>query len=470
MKTKLLFIVCLIAVIGARMATSAEVAVAFSPYKPPYVIGKEHRGLEIDIVREALENVGHTLKIDYFDRQFSRNAIAFGRTDAAAGLKIDNDDLFYSDIYISFQNTIISHADAKIKLESIADLKGRRFSAWRNAYQNLGEEYKTATENGTSPSYLEYDNQLIQNKMFWSRRIDLLVIDQYVFNWYRQRLSEDFITTGEIANHPLLPLQTHYRLGFKAPSYRDDFNRGLKQLIDSGRYDELKDRYLVVEMSQRDEPVYLHYNERPPYLVSGNNGVFGLTATPAGDAFKRAGVHFSWQKTPGDKQLELLKKNNRPECLVGWFKNAAREKYAKFTVPIYTDKPQVALTRKDNPLQHDSLQTLFTNSKQVLLVKEAYSYGVYIDQLISAQKPRRIITTLENTGMLRALHNHQADYMLIAPEEAEQALVAADLDPEAFTMQPLSDVPFGETRHIVCTMQVRDETIRQLNKAIQQRH
>jgi hypothetical protein len=73
------------------LAFAKDIVVAFSPYKPPYVIDKEVRGLEIDIVRETLALEGLTLKIDFFDRRYLRQAIKFDRTDAAAGLQVKDD-------------------------------------------------------------------------------------------------------------------------------------------------------------------------------------------------------------------------------------------------------------------------------------------------------------------------------------------------------------------------------------------
>jgi len=241
-----------------------DIAVAFSPYKPPYVIGKERRGLEVDIVREALALEGLTLKVDFFDRRYLRQAIKFDRTEAASGLKVVDDGLYYSDAYISFQNTIISRADDDIKLNTIGDLKGRRFTAWRGASQSLGPAFNEATENGGSPTYLEYDNQLIQNKMFWSHRIDFLVIDQFVFNWYQQRLSDSFITTDKITQHSLLPNKTRYHIGFKTKKNQETFNAGLNKLKQSGRYDELRTQYL---QPAKITPIYLYFDELSPWCL-----------------------------------------------------------------------------------------------------------------------------------------------------------------------------------------------------------
>jgi len=455
---------CLFAVLLTPLAFAKDIVVAFSPHKPPYVIGKEGRGLEIDIVREALALEGLTLKVDFFDRRYLRQAIKFNRTDAAAGLKAVDDGLYYSDVYISLQNNIISRSDDDIKLSSIASLKGHRFAAWRGAHQVLGNEFNEASGNGKSPTYLEYDNQLIQNKMFWSHRVDLLIIDQFVFNWYQQDLSDSFITTDQITLHPLLPKKTLYHIGFETKEFKEMFNSGLSKLKQSGRYDELRAEYL---QSEKTTPIYLYYDDRPPYLKASHNGVYGLTATPATEAFKAAELNFKWKRTIANEQFSLLKENKGKDCLIGRYQNLTQEKHAQFTYPIYTDKPQVALSRKDNPLKASTLDDLFSDNKKVMLVKEAYSYGQYVDQMVKKNKPRRLMLAIDTAEMLLALSRRKADYMLIAPEEIEKTFEAAGLNLDDFNTHLLTDIPSGEQHNILCSMQVSGEDIQKLNLAIQ---
>jgi hypothetical protein len=94
--------------------------------------------------------------------------------------------------------------------------------------------------------------------------------------------------------------------------------------------------------------ITLHYNERPPYLVTTERGVGGLTGDPATIAFERSNIPFQWNQTPSKRQIYLLQQNRGRDCLVGWFKNMEREEFAKFTLPIYRDKPQIALARANN--------------------------------------------------------------------------------------------------------------------------
>lgn len=463
------FLVFFLITLTSSMLSAEEVTVAFAPHKPPYIIENENRGLEIDIVKEALALQGHTLRTDFFYRPVLGNAIKYGRTEAAAGLTEGIEGLYYSDSHISFQNTIISHAADQIVLNSLSDLNDYRYAAWEEAHKVLGDEYRLVTEDGKSPTYLEYSNHLVENKMFWSNRLDLIIIDRLVFNWYRDELAQDFITTTGIVEHSLLPESTHYKIAFRDAAIRDSFNLGLAELKRTGRYQALKDHYFAEERASLPHPVYLHYDKRSPYLNTGNSGVFGLAASPARNAFKTSGIRFSWKQTPKSQQLALLKKNSGNDCLVGWHDKGKPVSYAKYTYPIYTDRPLVALTLETQPIEADTLAELFGDSKKVMLVKEAYSNGSYIDLMVKKLKPKRLIMAIEQSDLLMALKDGKADYMLIAPENAGNALRDAGLMPSDFKVHVLKDIPAGDQYYMLCSNRVSDQVIDKLNAAISQK-
>lgn len=215
--------------------------------------------------------------------------------------------------------------------------------------------------------------------------------------------------------------------------------------------------------------ITLHYNERPPYLVTTDQGVGGLTGDPTTIVFKKSGIPFRWEQTPSKRQIYLLQQNSGRDCLVGWFKNQDREKFAKYTLPIYQDQPQVALMRADNDLAPNGSRVadLLSNQRLTLLVKDGYSYGDFLDGKIKESHPVQTVTTVENSGMLKMVFNRHADYFLIAPEEADGLIKSSEFDLHDFKFIHFSDMPYGEKRYILCSRQVEDAVIEQLNSAIQ---
>lgn len=214
--------------------------------------------------------------------------------------------------------------------------------------------------------------------------------------------------------------------------------------------------------------IALHYNDRPPYLVGKDGHLTGLTGSPAVAAFKGAGIAFTLHNTPTARQLAMIKDNTGADCGIGWFKNEEREGFAKFTRPIYQDRPQIALSAARNPKVKDgeTVESVLGNKGLTLLVKQGYSYGKTLDALIAKLQPVQHAVAVENVLMLKMILAERADYMLIAPEEADGLIAASDVSPSDIRKANFSNAPNGENRYIICSKNVADETITRLNNAI----
>jgi uncharacterized protein (TIGR02285 family) len=217
------------------------------------------------------------------------------------------------------------------------------------------------------------------------------------------------------------------------------------------------------------DPVMLYYNDRPPYIVALADGsAAGLTATPAGNAFRSAGVPVVWKKMPTNRQLAVIRENAGRECAVGWFKNPEREQFAKFTKAIYRDRPSVLLARREfAPRPNETLQEMLMRKDVHVLVKDKYSYGTYVDGLLASIRPQTVVTTSENLQMVDMIRAHRADFMFAAEEEARYLIEQAGFRPRDFRIVRPPDMPPGEKRYILCSRQVDDETITRLNSAIE---
>lgn len=227
---------------------------------------------------------------------------------------------------------------------------------------------------------------------------------------------------------------------------------------------------LIPAMSLAQEPLVVYYNERPPYLMTTpDGGVRGLTADPAAAAFLGAGLPLHWMRAPSNRQLALLKEGGQ-RCAVGWFKNAERESYAKFSRPIYRDLPLVAIVRDDFVLRGGvTLEQLVAMPGLSVLVKEKYSYGGYVDESLAKARPTRISTTAESAAMMAMIGAYRADLMFLAGEEADYLLHLAELRDKHLRIMRLLDVPTGERRHIMCSKDVSDDIMRRLDQEIPQK-
>jgi polar amino acid transport system substrate-binding protein len=225
---------------------------------------------------------------------------------------------------------------------------------------------------------------------------------------------------------------------------------------------------LLPGLCAADEVVELMYNDRPPYIVAQADGsAMGLTATPAINAFRRAGISVEWKRVPTNRQLTIIGQGSGNDCAIGWFKNAERERFAKFTKPIYRDRPTVLLANRwFAPPPNASLRELLARPDVRVLVKDRFSYGPYIDGLLAEMKPLLIRTTNENRQMVAMIKANRADFMFVAEEEADYLVEQAGFNPDDFRLLRPDDMPEGEKRYLICSKHVDDSIIARLNAAI----
>lgn len=217
-----------------------------------------------------------------------------------------------------------------------------------------------------------------------------------------------------------------------------------------------------------NDAITVNYNERPPYLVPAPDGsATGLTGTPAANAFKAAGIAVTWAKVPTNRQMSAVKEDQGMHCAVGWFKTPEREQFAKFTKPIYRDKPWLVLANtKYSVKQGTKLEDALTAKGVRVLTKESFSYGQYIDELLAKTKPNITVSNGSTSQMLQLINDGSVDFMFVSEEEAEFLVNQAGLSMKNFRQIRFPDMPNGGERHIMCGKNVPDDVIARLNKGI----
>ena len=220
--------------------------------------------------------------------------------------------------------------------------------------------------------------------------------------------------------------------------------------------------------NSKEGAITVHFHERRPFYMSYKDEIHGLVADPIALAFEYAEIPFQWQDTPATRQLDIIKKNQDKSCAAGWFKTPERETYARYTLPVYQDKPFVAVTRNNNELiaEVETLARVLSEHRLQLLVKEGYSYGNYIDAQRKTFVPRQTTTTADNQNILKMIQNYRADYSFMTEEEAYDLLISSGMNSSNFKVVHFSDMPQGNRRYIICSKQVEPEIIEQLNSAI----
>lgn len=193
------------------------------------------------------------------------------------------------------------------------------------------------------------------------------------------------------------------------------------------------------------------YHERPPYYVTGPLGIYGICVDPVKKALLAANLSADWVKMPAVRQLDMVKFKVKNTCAIGWFKNPHREKYAIYSSAIYQDRPMIALARADNTrlVSGRNLAQTLGDPGMILLRKDGYSYGWFIDEMILKHEPPQETTTAENIGMLKLVYDGLADYFFISQEEAIELVQTSGLLTDTFKFVRFSDMPGGNKRYLL---------------------
>lgn len=224
------------------MAEEQPLKVAVGWTKPPYVISQDNSGFELDLVRIIMAQLGRTSNFMYIPYGRSYRVLKSGKVDIVMTLKpgIDiGDKAMLSDSYVSYQNVLISLKDKNLTVRRLADIGKYSIIGFQKSHLHLGEDYAKATKK--SPMFLEMADQRRQVDMLMMGRVDLVVMDINIFNYWLKR---DYHTNDlpKIKVHRLFK-QNHYRLGFVDSQLKAAFNRALSQYKQTNDYRQLLDKY-----------------------------------------------------------------------------------------------------------------------------------------------------------------------------------------------------------------------------------
>ncbi|HSV29982.1 MAG TPA: transporter substrate-binding domain-containing protein [Candidatus Omnitrophota bacterium] len=236
-------LVATVLALSSTSAQSAEIVMAVGRSLPPYVIPGEWKGLEYDVVREALALEGHVVRprLTTFARLVKE--LESGLVDAAMTMRRDSGaDACYSDTHITYHNVAVTLARRDLRIDSPADLAGKAVLAFQNAGLYLGEAYRTATAN--NPAYREEAKQSLQPLLLFAQRTDVVVADRFIFGWFAAspEVTNKVDTSQRVRLHAIFP-PTDYHVAFHDKALCESFNRGLKRLKESGGYARITARY-----------------------------------------------------------------------------------------------------------------------------------------------------------------------------------------------------------------------------------
>ena len=227
----------------APAAAKPELLVAISLDIPPFVMDKAAKGIEVDIVRQALQ--GYILRFIQLPYEELQTAVQQKRVDVSLGVQPSGEGVHYSTDFINFVNYAISKKAEDLRIDSVADLRGHQVLTWENAYLELGSEFEAmfSPQSPQRKNYIEVADQEEQVRRFWEGKGLVIVIDRSIFSYFSRKMGHQ---THEASFHAIFPPVTNFKAGFQDVNVRNRFNEGLAAICGNGVYAMLLHRYGVV--------------------------------------------------------------------------------------------------------------------------------------------------------------------------------------------------------------------------------
>lgn len=219
------------------------------------------------------------------------------------------------------------------------------------------------------------------------------------------------------------------------------------------------------------EPLTIYYFERVPYYSTAEDGTAqGLIVERVRLVFAKAGIPVHWEPLPSKRHMLYLQNNYGRFATTGWYKTEERQKFAKYSEPIYQNKTRIALARMDNRRLTSGLPlaTVLSDPGLTLLLKSGYSYGTYIDEAIAKHSPNKKEITADSLSMIKLIHDRRYDYFFTSEEEAETLIPTAGYRRGDFQFIHFSDTPAGLKRYILYSNNVDDTLIDTVDAAIRE--
>jgi len=225
----------------ADAAPLADVQIGISLSKPPYIMENGRSGMEYDIADKALEAGGYRMVAQQLPPARALALMRVGKLDGM--LTVDEGiggNAYFSDTYLTYQNVATTLASRHIQLNNIDELRGYSIAAFQNASLILGPHFKEVIAG--HPDYREHSQQITQNRLLYTGRVDVVVGDRLIFRYLNRQVEATIDTRQALVHHAIFPPSSRKAV-FRDASLRDAFNHGLRKIRQNGTYAAILKKY-----------------------------------------------------------------------------------------------------------------------------------------------------------------------------------------------------------------------------------
>lgn len=218
-------------------------------------------------------------------------------------------------------------------------------------------------------------------------------------------------------------------------------------------------------------PLSIEYRDKPPYSYTTDGRPAGFLIERTERVLRRAGVVARFAEVPIRRTLQHLQANQTALCTPGLYKNAEREAFARFSLPLHRDRPHVVLAHAEVAARIRAIPRvaqLFADPSLQPGLVDGVSYGTRLDQLLATAARPPVRAQLAPLQLARMVGVRRVDYMLIDEEDLSWLRKDPEFTPLPMVRIEFADMPRGELRYLACSQQVPPQTLDKINQAIRE--
>jgi polar amino acid transport system substrate-binding protein len=228
--------------LGAAPSVAEQVTLAVPVSMEPYFLPHEGRGLIFDVAREAFAVRGSTVVPFYISQRQNATILAKNPQVDCATLQPDQPSKTWHTLKgnLELHDYAISLAAKRLRIERLEDLKGKSIIAYAGAREFLGPEFQAAVKD--SARYREIRNHRTQVKLLLKGRVDVIIADRLLVQWYLHYLEEKDGVRIPVRYHNLFE-PVRFISACRHKHLIDEFLLGMEELRKTKVLDQIIGRY-----------------------------------------------------------------------------------------------------------------------------------------------------------------------------------------------------------------------------------
>jgi len=223
-------LITLLVLVILSTSSSATELLMLTDDAPPHMIEVSHNGIDVDITREVLLELGYKVKLGFAPLQRSMIQVKHKKADLflPTFFQKDTPGLFISKAIINYRPTAFSLKKNNFHFKKILDLVCKKVLTFQGATGYFSEDFLTVSQ---SKNYQELHGMSKFPEMLIKERYDVVVLDYYIFYYFLQEyLKKNPSDNFNIEEIDLFVIFTEVKahVGFNDKKLRDKFNKQLE--------------------------------------------------------------------------------------------------------------------------------------------------------------------------------------------------------------------------------------------------